>query len=263
MAVKNRQSKANKKRELKLPTNTTRVVKVVGVVSIIVVSFLLLVSFPKVLNGVFSIEKVVFIGENERLNQSELIEKLKLKERAGMLLIDLQELRLEFLNDSWIKRAQIRKQWPNTLVVTLTENKPVAMIDKSYLMADGEIIDGSSSEEPDRSLLKIEHKEVTKKTKNEMMRLSEKLRTIQQTLQANSFKLQRVIIDETGSWSFETGQGLLVKMGRKKQLERVERFLQVYVAIGNKDRISSVDLRYGNGLAVELLPLVDDAEIKG
>jgi len=139
-------------------------------------------------------------------------------------------------------------------VVILEENTPIAKVNGDFLLASGFIVKGrSAQQEPKESLLNIKIKKLVDMDNSDLMELSKKLIKVQALFNKAQFLVERISLDQSNSWNVETKNGLLIKVGRKSQLERIERLLQVYVAIENKDRLKSIDLRYRNGLAVELI----------
>ena len=76
---------------------------------------------------------------------------------------------------------------------------------------------------------------------------------MQTQLAGHKLNVQILTISENSNWTIDIENKFTIKIGRKQQVERIERFLQVYAAIENKTKIESVDLRYSNGLAVKLV----------
>lgn len=57
----------------------------------------------------------------------------------SMFLLDIAELRTRLLSLPWVADASIRRQWPDTLVIQITERQPIAIwqVGGRYLLTDG------------------------------------------------------------------------------------------------------------------------------
>lgn len=263
MAVKNKSNKKNKqKHSIKMPVIFSKHLMHVGVAVLTIALVYLLFQIPRGTGGFLSIEKVVFVNKTERINKERLIKKLDLANRSGMLFINLHSLRELVMSNLWVKNVSIRKTWPDTLEFELLENNPVAMINGDFLLQQGIIVKAENEVSEDNRLLRIEINKLSQKTAKEVEVLTGKLMKLKDQFDVKQFAVHRIVLDESESWNIETKTGLLIKVGRKNQSERIRRFLQVFVAIENKNRLKSIDLRYRNGLAVELMPNSDTAEIE-
>jgi cell division protein FtsQ len=273
MAVKKspRNTSQSRRFNFALPSYMPRLVAGCFIFIAIILAVYWLIRLPSVTSVIWPIEKVSFAGESKRVNKAQLISQLALHKNKGMLSIDLNQVREQVLTNPWISSAEVRKQWPDTLVFTLVENQPLALLNDGYLMPNGELVAGPVFEQDKNELLNIGiSRFATEKLKaglnstqrHELIGIANTLHSVEQRLANNNFSVAEIEVDETNSWVITTSADVKIKLGRKNQLQRLERFLQVYVAIENKSQLSSIDLRYRNGLAVELKSEVTSKEIK-
>lgn len=254
MAVKNPGKKERKlpKLSIAMPTNTIPVLTGGLLITVTILAVYWLSQLPSVTSGVWPVEKVSFAGKTYRIDREELIESLDLENNKGMLSIDLQSVRDKVLENPWVESVEVRKSWPDTLIFSLQEKQPLAILNQGYIFANGTVITTPVLQQDKDTLLVINIEQLENMDKQKLVSVTELLHSVEQRLATNSFSVSEIKIDRTNSWNIKTTSDITIKTGRKNQLQRLDRFLQVYVAIENKSQLSSVDLRYRNGLAVEL-----------
>ncbi len=254
MAVKTTKKKQRQLPQLKIALPKPVLRAMVGLFGIVIIAAIIhwLSSLPSITTNIWPIEKVSFGGDTQRINKAGLIEKLGLANGKGMLSVDLQKVRSEVLENPWVESVEIRKQWPDTLIFTLYEKKPIAILNDGFLLADGQVVKTEVTAQDENELLTIRIEKTENINQQKLLAMTELLTKVNQKLASNNFLLSEIEIDKTNSWNLKTATDVLIKTGRKNHLQRLDRFLQVYVAIENKNQLNSVDLRYRNGLAVEL-----------
>ena len=107
----------------------------------------LLVMAPIVglLNGWFAadrwpLKKLRISGEFIQVSDQALREAVKDDAGIGFFAVDLDRLRDRVEALPWVARAEVRKQWPDTLLIRVIERKAVARWGEDRLLsADGEI----------------------------------------------------------------------------------------------------------------------------
>lgn len=72
--------------------------------------------------------RVVEITRTERISRQEVLAMLDLEPGRGLLLIDLVQARRSLETHPWIRRAVIRRSFPDTLLIELDEREPVAVL---------------------------------------------------------------------------------------------------------------------------------------
>jgi cell division protein FtsQ len=72
--------------------------------------------------------KVVEITRTERISRDDVLAMLDLEPGRGLLLIDLVQAQRSLETHPWIRRAMVRRVFPDTLVVELDEREPVAVL---------------------------------------------------------------------------------------------------------------------------------------
>lgn len=72
--------------------------------------------------------RVVEITRTERISRDDVLAMLDLEPGRGLLLIDLVQAQRSLETHPWIRRAVVRRVFPDTLVVELDEREPVAVL---------------------------------------------------------------------------------------------------------------------------------------
>ena len=85
----------------------------------------------------FEVRRVELRGV-ERMNELKVYEKVLAERDRAMPLVDLQRLREELLQLSWVEDARVSRQLPDTLVVDIVERSPRAVLKKPgrYVLID-------------------------------------------------------------------------------------------------------------------------------
>lgn len=146
----------------------------------------------------------------------------------------------------WVAQAEVRKIWPDQLMVRLTEQLPVARWgDNALLSSQGRAF---TPEDVGRyaNLPKLWG------PPHAQQKVMQHYQIFSQLLRPLNFTITSLEMREQGSWYLATGQGIELLLGRERVVDRVRRFVNVYPATlqDKTDNIARVDLRYPNGFAV-------------
>lgn len=174
--------------------------------------------------------------------------------RGNFFTANLDSVRLAFEAVPWVRRAAVRREWPNRLIVSLEEHRPLATWgdDGRLVSVKGDVFIANLDEaEEDGELPELggpngSEKEVVARFKDMQAWFSE-------------LKLQpdRVQLSARYAWTLHFTNGLRVELGREQDKttlrERTQRLIAIYPQLHERlaDRIESVDMRYPNGLAVK------------
>ncbi len=250
MAVKNRQEKNQTQGVLTwakvsmLPVDMSRICLLLFVAALV----FFVLKTPSIWSNVWPVKQLTVIGSPLHIDKKQIAKLLVDNKLGGMLAIDLDELRRDVLNFPWVKNVMIQKKWPDTLVFNIEEFNPIALINGKYLIETGSLVE-EKNKFLSKSLLQLE---VVESKSKDLVKLTSQLELIQTTLKSHQLVIDSLNIDQNDSWSIKIKNKFVLEIGRKKQFQRINRFLQVYAAIENKNRLLSIDLRYSNGLAVQM-----------
>jgi cell division protein FtsQ len=146
----------------------------------------------------------------------------------------------------WVSGIFVRRYWPDRVEITIIEKNAVARWNEQGLLSDkGEIFSPNQTTYPDKLPLLSgpDGKQITMlQTFIEMNRLFAPLHV----------RITQLELSPYLSWKLMLDNGMILRIGHKDVLTRVDHFVKVYPKVVG-DRIMDVeyvDLRYPNGMAV-------------
>ncbi len=177
--------------------------------------------------------------------------------RGNFFTQQLADTRTAFEKLPWVRRADIRRQWPGTLEVRLVEHVPLARWGRTALVnVHGEVFEAAFDGElpvfngPDGAA-----KEMTIQYEH-----------FRRGLAAIGRKPGELNVSPRRAWQVRLDDGLTLDLGREHVEERLRRFVAVYPqTIARMTRpVDRVDLRYANGFAARVpgLPPAADSRTK-
>jgi len=147
----------------------------------------------------------------------------------------------------WVRRASVRRVWPDRLEVTLEEHVPLARWGEAALIdVYGERFSGSTDE----------RLPVLFGPAGSEQELARRYARFARTVTPLGAKLERVVLSERRAWQLGLDNGLHIMLGRDADgaEARLARFVEAHAAtLGRISRSHRyVDLRYPNGFALRL-----------
>ena len=179
--------------------------------------------------------------------------------RGNFFTVDLGRVRQAFEETPWVRRAQVRRIWPNRLFVSLEEHRPLAQwADGRFVNTFGELF-SVNPEEVDRreSLLEFAGPEGTQGI------VTRRYAELTQQLKPLALTPHRVSLSDRQAWSARLDNGLEPLIGRDEGVaanDRIARWVAVHPTVQARlnERAEVVDLRYPNGFAVRAPGVLDE-----
>jgi cell division protein FtsQ len=175
---------------------------------------------------------------------------------GGFLQSPLSAIKEKLEGDPWIATAVVSRRWPDQLFISIVEEQPIARWSEvGFLNHLGEIV-----EVPPHS--RLENLPLLSGNAGQEKSVMENYQQLAQMLRPYGLKVSEFYSDELFSWNVVLANGLRINIGRDQTMEKIQRFLIVYNRELHKrlDQVASVDLRYGNGLAVQWKEVTADSE---
>jgi cell division protein FtsQ len=193
-------------------------------------------------------------GQIRRVNpltvRSTAIPRIK----GNFFTADLDTVRAAFEVVPWVRKASVRREWPNQLIVTIEEHEPLGTWgdDGRLLSAKGDVFTANLAEaEEDGELLQFAGPEGSEKE------VLSRYRELHAWFAPVRLVPQAVQLSGRYAWSVRLNNGMTVELGREQSKttlkDRVNRLTGIYpqLAMRLQDRIESIDMRYPNGLALK------------
>lgn len=171
--------------------------------------------------------------------------------RGGFFTVDLDAVRTGFESVPWVRRATVRRIWPNKLQVSVEEHRPMALWGDGRLVnTHGELFTANLDEAEENGPLpqlsgpEGSHPSVLQRH-SELMRLLAPLER----------KPVSVVLSERHAWSVRLDDGTTLLLGREQGLaleSRVARWVAAYPRVRARleRQPEVIDMRYPNGFAV-------------
>ncbi|MEE2000862.1 cell division protein FtsQ/DivIB [Alkalimonas sp. MEB108] len=192
------------------------------------------------------IAQVRLFGDFRHIEPTRLQQRLHDQYVGNIFRVDVAEVQQFLLQQPWVYQVAVRKQWPDTLVVVVTEQQPVAIWnDQQLINQHGELFTA-----PLDQLIAV-LPELTGPTGSEQDALS-MFRYIEQLLSLHQLSAERLELTERFAWQIQLSNDIRLKLGRQHTVPRVQRFLELYPVLREHSdaAIAEVDLRYDTGVAV-------------
>ncbi len=211
-----------------------------------------LVALPvvAVLNGWVGAErwplaKLRVHGEFKRVPGEELQKALLPYARAGYFAVKLQDAQHAVEQLPWVESAQVRKQWPDVLEVSIVEHKPFARWGKDRLLSEQGRLFATPHGLENAPLPELDGPD--SKTA-EVVELYNDSRAL---FAPAGVDVRALAMDARGSWSLALDNGTEVIVGRDDARSRLGRFVRVLPQLTRTQvPIVRADLRYTNGFTL-------------
>ena len=192
------------------------------------------------------IHNVEVRSEFNKVTEKQIQAVIARNELNGFFSTDVDAITNEMREIPWLESITIRRVWPDTLQLTVTERKAIAYWNDSALLAvDGTIFSPEVESYP-QDLPKLTGPEGTQAN------LLKSYISMAASLQTLNLQINELIMDDRRAWKVELDNGVVLNMGRQQTNERLQRFVEIYkdLAIASKEKAAVIDLRYTNGFAI-------------
>ncbi|MDP3814702.1 cell division protein FtsQ/DivIB [Pseudomonas sp.] len=192
------------------------------------------------------IAKISVEGDLSYINQQAVQQRIEPYAAASFFGVDLLSMRRELELMPWIASAQVRRVWPDQLVVRLEEQLPIAR------WGDEALLNNQGQAFAPQELANYQHLPQLYGPQRAQQQVMQQYQVLSQMLRPMGFSVSRLELRERGSWFLSTGQGIELLLGRDHLVEKMRRFTAIYdkALKEQQTNIARIDLRYANGLAV-------------
>jgi cell division protein FtsQ len=164
---------------------------------------------------------------------------------SGFFAVDLGAINRSLSALHWVERVEVRKKWPDALVVQLQEYRPMAVWNGKQMLAE----QGSVFAMPKTALPVLPRFTGQDAQAREMLNFYEKTQPMFRTI---GLGISELSLNERRAWRVVLSDGLVLDMGRNDVEPRLSRFISLLPKIRRDDprRLVHADLRYTNGFAL-------------
>jgi cell division protein FtsQ len=203
---------------------------------------------------VFPLRHLVLRASPTQVTQGQIEHAARIAIKGNFFTANLEEVRAVFEKLPWVRRAEVRRLWPDGIELSLEEHEAVAYWkntddgggDVRLINRQGEVFPASSKAVmPEFS-----------GSQGSSAAMLESFGTYSRILQPLRAKIVRMDLSARGGWRLGLDNGLSITLGREQEQSPIEARLESFVAAWPRlqetlgVKIAHADLRYPNGFAL-------------
>lgn len=191
------------------------------------------------------IKSVVVEGDFNLITKQRATELIGNEIDGDFLQLDLMRLKNALLSDPWVEKVTLNRRWPDTLVVKITEQKPIARWGDGFLNQRGEIVRVEEAS-------KLSGLPWLQGSEADAPEILQQYQDLSQILRSRGLEVIALKCDNKKSWRLTIKNHVEIALGRDQVMEKIRRFVTVYdTHLSNVWMdVRAIDVRYTNGVAV-------------
>ena len=199
----------------------------------------------------FPLRQLVVEGRVEQVTRVQIEDAARGTLTGNFFTVDLDVARAAFEKLPWVRRADLRRHWPDSVVLTLEEQVAVARWqqgdDEARLVNDHGEVFAAVSDRPLPTLAGPEGSAAT---------VLDRFREFGQTLAPTGRRPTVLSLSPRQAWEMKLDDGVVIELGRDEPKnilsERLARYVAYYKPALEKSPmvVGVVDMRYPNGFAL-------------
>ena len=210
----------------------------------------------------FPIRDVVVTHELREVRRSEVERALAGRLRGNFFSVNLENVRLSLEQLPWVRSAQVRRQWPASIEISIEEHQPVAYWGDStgqLVNSHGEVFTAAMTVPPPVPIpMLFGPNELTLDMLGYYQRAADLIKPLGRVPLALTISPRLAV-------QMKLDDGMVVELGREQPKapvrERLMRFVEFYpnVLTAARQRPTVVDMRYPNGFALRVaaVPVIE------
>lgn len=189
------------------------------------------------------IKHIKLQAQCDRIDET-LIKQHTTKFTKGFFTTDVMRLKNKLQKLPYVEEVSIKRIWPDTLLVTIIEQKFVAAWGKSGAVSSKGVV--ASLPEVDQHLPKFVGPE------GQANVMLETYNAISKIIEPFALKVRELDLNGRRSWQVKLDNNLKIIMGRKDYENKLLALMSVYPKLKKRhgNDIDTIDLRYPNGICV-------------
>jgi len=209
-------------------------------------------------NPAFALGGIVVEGKLSHNNAFTLRANVANKLEGNFFTVDLRAARAAFESVPWVRHADVRREFPNLLHVSVEEHVPVAFwgpeSGSAMVNSFGEVFEANVADVDSDDLPRLSGPD------GQAPAVLAMARVLQPVLAPLDMQVTQVALSGRGGWRVTLEDGPVIELGGGSTEEvraRTERFVRTLTQVAGQygrrpDALVSADLRHGDGYALKL-----------
>jgi len=215
--------------------------RVLLVLGIAVVSLVLLDWLLR--SDTYKADQLQFEGTFSHVTEAQLEKAVLPAVKGNYLTLDLDQIRNQVESLPWVKKAWVRRSWPNGVTVRFVEEHPVAYWNETASLGEeGEVIPAVES----GNATSLPHLSGPNGTSATVLEAYAKFESIVETM---GQRIRTLELTSRRSWRITLQNGVDIVVDHDNSAIKLNRLASVYRWLDKQPK--SIDLRYTNGFAVD------------
>lgn len=220
----------------------------------------------------FVIDQLKIKGQFHYLQPSDIEQVVKQESLGNFFSIDLSDIKQRVESVPWVQNADIRREWPNTLLINTREHRPVMLFNdternnddtnpltKHWLTSQGRVVELPGSINLDSPIVLFGNQ-------RDSQLLLKQTYQWKQLIESHDLKIIEVQLSNSHAWTLRLSylqNEFDVLLGRVDIEQRLSRFLFLFDGeFRQADQLlTRVDARYPNGLAIKSQKIKTDEQL--
>ncbi len=207
---------------------------------------------------VFAIQKMAVYGDTAHHNEVTLRANVMPQLAGNFFTLDLQQAKATFEQLPWVRKATVRREFPNRLRVRLDEHQPVALwgenTETSMVNQEGVVFEANVDD------IDADQLPVLSGPSGQSVLVWQMYNYLKPIFATVSMGMDKLELSPRGSWRVQTDSDATIELGRGTQQEvgqRLQVFLKTVAQVTSRYQrttgsVLAADLRHTNGYALRL-----------
>lgn len=192
---------------------------------------------------IFPLRDIELTGDVAHVTHEQVEAVVTRELRGNFFTVDLAQAREAFEKLPWVRKVNVRRQWPDRLEVAVEEHRPLARWGSTALVsAQGEVFEAAIN----TTLPVLQGPEGT------APEVVSHFQEFERALEPVGRRIVQITLSARRAWVLKLDDGMVLELGRDNLESRLAGFVAAYErTVARLPRPSTyIDLRYTNGFAV-------------
>jgi cell division protein FtsQ len=194
----------------------------------------------------FPLEHVVLEAPYQHVPKKLLDQHINPYVKKNFVTLDAAHLQQELQKLPWVKKIQVRRVWPDTLVVKVIEQQASARwSEQEVVNPEGDLFHADAASIP-------ENLPQFRGPRDMVKSILKHYQQFQLTLNKEKLKIKSIQVNPRNAWEVQLEDGPLLILGQSQHQERLALIVKAWSSLikGRTAPLRTVDARYPNGIAV-------------